>query len=50
MKALVQMEKWDGTVVYINNIVAALGDRGIQLLGIHAFTGCDTVSYSGVHQ
>ena len=26
IKGLVQMEKWDGTVLHINNIVAALGD------------------------
>ena len=29
IKALVQMEKWDGTVLHINNIMAALGDRSI---------------------
>ena len=29
----------------IDNIVAALGDRSIQLLGVHAVKGCDTVSY-----
>ena len=39
------MEKWDGTVLHINNIVAALGDRSLQLLGIHAVTVCDTVSH-----
>ena len=26
-------------------LVAALGDRSLQLLGMHAVTGCDTVSY-----
>ena len=45
IKALVQMEKWDGTVLHINNMVAALGDTSLQLLGMHAVTGCDTVSY-----
>ena len=45
IKALVQMEKWDGTVLHINAIVAALGDSSIQLLGMHAVTVCDTVSY-----
>ena len=39
-----QMEQWGGTVLHINNIVAALGDRSLQLLGMHAVTGCDTVS------
>ena len=33
-----QMEKWDGTVLHINNNVAALVDRSIQLLGMHAVT------------
>ena len=45
IKALVQMEKWDGTVLHINNMMAALGDTSLQLLGMHAVTGCDTVSY-----
>ena len=45
IKALAQMEKWDGTVLNINDIVAALGDRSLQLRGMHAVTGCDTVSY-----
>ena len=43
--ALVQMEKWDGTVLHINNIVVALGDTSLQVPGMHAVTGCDTVSY-----
>ena len=38
IKALVQMEKWHGTVLHINNIVAALGDTSLQLLGMHAVT------------
>ena len=45
IKALVQMEKWDGTVLHINDIVAALGNLSLQLLGMHAVTCCDTVSY-----
>ena len=45
IKALVPMEKWDGTVLNVNDIVAALGDRSLQLLGMHAVTGCDIVSY-----
>ena len=40
-----QMEKWDRTVLHINNIMAALVDRSIQLLGMHAVTGCDIESY-----
>ena len=45
IKALVHMEKWDRTVLHINNIVAALGDTSLQFLGMHAVTGCNTVSY-----
>ena len=44
-KALVQMEKLDVTVLHTNDVVADLGDRSLQLLGIHAVTGCDTGSY-----
>lgn len=41
-----QMEKWDGVVLEINATCANLGDRVCsQLLGAHAITGCDTVSY-----
>jgi len=42
---LVQMEKWDGSVLHINNTAAALGDKSLKLLGIHPMMGCDTVSY-----
>ena len=45
IKALVHMEKWDGTVLHSNNLGAALGDTSLQLPGMHAVTGCDTVSY-----
>jgi hypothetical protein len=42
----VQMEKWDGVVLDINATCANLGDTLCsQLLGAHAITGCDTVSY-----
>lgn len=43
--ALVQMEKWNGTVIDINDTAASLGDKSLQLLRMHAITGCDTVSY-----
>ena len=39
------MEKWDGTVLHINNNLAALVDRSLQLLGMHAVTCCDIESY-----
>ena len=34
-----------GAVLLINNIVAALGGRSLELLAMHAVTGCDIVSY-----
>ena len=37
----IQMEKWDGTVLDIHATVDKCG----QLPGIHALSGCDTVSY-----
>ena len=36
--SLVQLEKWDGNVLYVNDIAAALGDTSLQLLGMHAVT------------
>jgi hypothetical protein len=41
----VQMEKWDGSVLDINATVANLGDKCKGILGMHALSGCDTVSY-----
>ena len=44
--AKIQMEKWNGDVLDINETVKRLGPRKCsQLLGIHALSGCDTVSY-----
>ena len=44
--ANIQMEKWNGDVLDINETVQRLGPRKCsQLLGIHALSGCDTVSY-----
>ena len=42
---MVQMEKWYGSVLNINKTAAALGSKSLQLLVMHAVTGCDTVSY-----
>ena len=39
------MERWDGTVLDINSTCADLGPKSLQLLGMHALTGCDTTSY-----
>ena len=39
------MEKWDRTVIDINMTVDKLGDKSGLLLGLHAMSGCYTVSY-----
>ncbi len=41
----IQMEKWDGTGLDIRTTVDKLGDKCGQLPGMHALSGCDTVSY-----
>ena len=41
----IQIEKWDGKVLIINDIVSRLGGTCSGLLGMHALSGCDTVSY-----
>ena len=41
-----QMERWNGDVLDVNKTIAQLGPRKCsQLLGLHALSGCDTVSY-----
>ena len=40
-----QMEKWDGTILAVNATVRGLGDKCQGILGIHALSGCDSVSY-----
>ena len=39
------MERWDGTVLDINATCTNLGPKCLQLLGMHAISGCDTTSY-----
>ena len=42
----IQMEKWNGDVLDVNETVERLGPRKCsQLLGVHVLSGCDTVSY-----
>jgi hypothetical protein len=41
----VQMEKWDGCVLDISATVTQNGDKCRNILGMHALSGCDTVSY-----
>ena len=44
--AKIQMEKWNGDVLDVNETVKQLGSRKCsQLLGVHSLSGCDTVSY-----
>ena len=45
MDMIVQMQKWNGIVLNINNTVINLGNKCQNILGVHALSGCDTVSY-----
>ena len=40
-----QMERCDGAVLNINQTCTKLGSKCLQLLGMHALTGCDTTSF-----
>ena len=44
-KCQMQMERWDGAVLDINQPCTKLGSKCLQLLGMHALTGCDTTSF-----
>ena len=44
--ANILMEKWNGDVLDVSKTIEQLGSRKCsQLLGIHALSGCDMVSY-----
>jgi hypothetical protein len=43
--AQISMRKSDGRVIDINATAKKLGHKSLQLLAVHAITGCDTVSY-----
>ena len=45
LQCKVQMERWDGSELDINVICADLGQKYLQLLCMHAVSGCDTTSY-----
>ena len=45
LQCKVQMERWDGSVLDINATCDELGSKCLQLLGMHAVSGCDTTSY-----
>ena len=40
-----QMERWDGTVLNINQTVENLGEKCRTILAVHALSGCDTTSF-----
>ena len=44
-KCQMQMERWDGAVLDINQTCTKLSSKCLQLLGMHALTGCDTTSF-----
>ena len=44
--AKIQMEMWNGNMLFINETVQRLGPKKCsQLIGIHALSGCELVSY-----
>ena len=44
LQCKVQMERWDGSVLDINAICADRGQKWLQVLCMHALSGCDTIS------
>ena len=44
LHSAVQMESWNGVVIDINATCLLLGSKCLQLPGMHAISGCDTVS------
>ena len=45
LQCKVQMQHWDGSILDINATCHELGFKCLQLLGVHALSGCDTTSY-----
>ena len=45
LQCKVQLERWDGSVFDTNAICADLGQKCLQLLCMHALSGCDKTSY-----
>ncbi len=45
LHSAVQMERWNWMVIDINATCLLLGSKCLQLPGMHAISGCDTVSY-----
>ena len=44
-KCQMQMERWDGAVLNINQTCTTLGSKCLQLLEMLPLTGCDTTSF-----
>ena len=49
MTARVQLDRWCGAILNVNESSSLLGAISLQLLGMHALSGCDTVSYPFGH-
>ena len=47
--ARVQLDRWCGAILNINESSSLLGANSLQLLCMHAFSGCDSVSYPFGH-
>lgn len=45
LQICVQLEQRDGQILNINATVDRLGPKCLHILGMHALSGCDTVSY-----
>ena len=44
LQCKVQMERWDGSVLGISATCNDIGQKCLQLLGMHVLSGCDTTS------
>ena len=49
MTAHVQLDRWCGAILNINSSSSLLCAKSLQLLGMYALSGCDTVSYPFGH-
>ena len=43
------IDRWCGAIININESSSLLGAKSLQLLGMHALSSCDTVSYPFGH-
>ena len=49
MTARVQLDRWCGAILNINETSSLLSAKSLQLLGKHALSGCDTMTYPVGH-